>query len=206
MISFCIQHHPARAHLLDGLLELVGDADVVTDPDPEHPSPSPLRTYRECLRSTPEGATHRVVIQDDALPCRSFRELAELAIAERPDKIIAFFVPGVPGGGSRRVFKAEMEGERWAQIAGIGFLPLVATSWPADLIAPFVKFTEGPRYINRRGDDAVANSFVKRNRLEVWATVPSLVEHPDIVASLIGKKASAGANRSRVAALFIDRI
>lgn len=206
MISVCVQHHPKRTYLLPRLMDRLGEFELITDPDPDG-VPSPLRTYRECLRSAPVDATHLIVIQDDAWPCEGFREKAESAIAERPDTVVCFFVPGIACAGARRMAYAASQGERWAEIGGKSVLPLVATCWPAPLIEPFLVFSLSPRYRDKLNDDSVASAFLKmrhldvwrENKREVWATVPSIVEHPDREPSLVGKMASDGRNRARVA-------
>jgi len=201
--SFSVQHHPARSHLLSPLLGRIGECEVVSDPEPDGKR-CPLRCYLECLRLTPEWATHRIVIQDDTWPCEEFREKAETAIEERPDTLVAFFVPGSPGGGRNRILHAQGRREQWAPIGGLGWVPVVALCWPTSLIAPFLDYAAHPRYASQCGDDAIVGWFSKQNRLQVWATVPSLVEHPDREPSLIGRRHFGGRNRSRLAALFAD--
>lgn len=206
-VRYIVQHHPSRASLLAVLSDRLGECTVISDPEPDG-EPSPLRTYRSCLRSFTHAEsewTHGVIVQDDALPCERFRDLSEEAIAERPNSIISFFVSGARGGGERRVFAAHAKKERWAYIGGMRVVPLVATCWPRSLAEKFLEFSE-QRYKNRRGDDAVAAYFVNANRLEVWATVPSLVEHPNVEVSLIGRSNKGSKDRSRVAALFVDTL
>lgn len=200
-LSIAVQHHPLRAHLIQPLLERVGGFDLVTDPDPDGIR-NPMRTYRVCLRRTPEHATHRLVLQDDAWPCRDFHARAEAALAEHPDSLVCFFIPGAAGGGRNRVLRAALARERWAQIGAGGWVPVIAVGWPAALIEPFLEFSEFPRNVANRSDDELLTRFVKANRLEVWATVPSLVEHPDIEESLIGRQNGAGKIRSRVAEML----
>ncbi len=202
--SYCVQHHPSRVDLLPALRERLSHFELVTDPDPDG-EPSPLRTYLECLERTPEGVSHRVVIQDDALPCWNFLSKSYSALKERPDSIVAFFVPGVKAAGAGRVRDAQMQREHWADIGGTAITPVVATAWPVHLIQPFVDFAKNPRIAARYShDDPVATLFVKKNKLSVWATVPSLVQHPDVVESLIGKEHGGGKYRNRVAAYFAE--
>jgi hypothetical protein len=204
VISVCIQHHPSRTYLLPRLLDRLEGAELVTDPDPDGPR-SPLRCYVECLRRTPPDATQRLVIQDDAWPCENFRERVEVALAERPEQIVAFFVPNIGPAGAKRVREASGRGERWAQIGGKAITPVVATAWPEYLIDDFIAFAESPRITKRyTHDDPVATLFVKSRKLEVWATVPSLAQHLDDVPSLIGKPHGAGKYAHRLAALFAD--
>lgn len=203
MISIAVQHHPRRAHLLGALVAEL-PCEVVTDPDPDGPR-SPLRCYVECLRRTPPNATQRLILQDDVALCTNFAALAEAALDERPMSIVTFFVPNVGPAGAKRVRAASMAGERWAQIGGLAITPVVATAWPAHLIEDFIAFAESPRITKRyTHDDPVATLFVKSRKLEVWATVPSLVEHPDVEPSLIGKPHGGGKYTHRLAAIFAE--
>lgn len=190
--------------MLPRLAERLPEFELVTDPDPEGQR-SPLRTYLECLKRTPADAAVRVVVQDDCWPCVDFGTHAEAALAERPNKIVAFFVPGIRAAGAKRVSRVREKGGRWVNIGGTAITPVVATAWPADLIGPLVDFAESPRIQARyTHDDPVATLFVKKHKLDVWATIPSLVQHPDIEPSLIDKPHGGGKFRGRVAAFFID--
>jgi hypothetical protein len=199
-LSIAVQHHPARTALLPALRERLGTFELVADPEPDG-IPSPLRTYREALRRTPEWATHRLVIQDDAWPCEDFARLAEAALAERLDDIVCFFVPG-SAGTRGPVLRASQAGERWARVRTGAWVPTVATSFPATIAADFLEFSSTRPMLRERGDDGPLAKFCRRRRLQPWATVPSLVEHADRVPSLIGRKAAAGGNPGRVAALY----
>jgi len=207
-LSVAVQHHPARAGLLP-LLTQLGDHEVVAD-DPALPM-SPFRCYLECLRRTPKGATHRLVVQDDAIPCVGFREFAEQAVRERPDDLIAFFVPG------RTLLRRDMlahhrRGERWYTLPNLNWTPTVALCWPAGMARAFVPFgedviaTRALRGLTTQGDDPYVGAWRKKHDVPVVATVPSLVQHPDTVTSLFRphRKPQAGRNRARVAALFVD--
>lgn len=201
--SLCIQHHPSRADLLPPLLEALPGVEVVTDPDPDNPQRSPLRCYLECLRRTPKSATHRVVIQDDVLLCGSFTERLEAAIEERPDALLPLFMPGTsPHSG--QVIRARQRGESWAMVIP-SWIPTVALVWPVARAAEFLAVEEEKVSTSLRpriGDDGPVGKWAQRSRVQVWAPVPSLVEHPDVAPSLIGRKALAGRNRARVAAWF----
>jgi hypothetical protein len=204
--SVCIQHHPKRAHLIAPLLGRVGGpCEVITDPLPDDPVPSPLRTYLQCLRTIPADATHRVILQDDTWPIAGFYERMLAAIDERPDDVIALHVQGAPPH-RQYVEKAKARGDRWVQLAP-AWLPTVATVWPVQRAAEFVTWEEtrmGEGRRTRQGDDAPAGRWAARTRVPIWALVPSIVEHPDVEPSLIGRKHGAGRNRLRVAAALAD--
>jgi hypothetical protein len=200
-VSVAIQHHPARAHLIPALSAALGGAEVVTDTDPDHGSP--LRTYLAALARTPPWATHRLVVQDDAEPVDLFPMRAHPLICERPDVLIAFFTPGVAPHRTK-VRRAQIARDRWAVLTG-NWLPTVATCWPVRYAADFVEWANdkyGDRVGEQRGDDGPLGEWASRSRATMCATVPSLIQHPDVEPSLVGRKASAGANRARVAALY----
>jgi hypothetical protein len=153
---------------------------------------------------TPDHATHRIVLQDDCWPCTNFRERAEAAISDHPRSLIAFFVPGSPGGGRNRVLRASKMHEPYAPIGLGGWIPAVAVAWPVERALQFVSYVEGSPRRHTRADDRAISVYARGHRVEVVATVPSLVQHPDVEPSLIGRRASGGRNPARVAALFCD--
>jgi hypothetical protein len=203
-LSVCVQHHPSRAHLLPALLERIdGRVQVVSDPDPESRYRAPLRTYIECLRQWDDDATHRLIVQDDAWPCEGFLFLAEEAVAERPEVLVALFVPGLPSR-RKQLAHALKKGERWVRLPE-GWTPTVALAWPRAHARAYCAFLLDRYDVARhRGDDGPVGAYRREAKLECWAVVPSLVEHPDVEVSLFGRKAAAGANRARVAAFFRD--
>lgn len=181
----------------------LGRAEVVTDPDPDGER-NPLRTYLECLRRIPDWCTHRVVLQDDCWPIRGFPAAAAAAIAEYPDALVCFFVPALALAGGNRVKHAKKSGAAWAEIGNGLAVPVVATAWPAGLALDFVADVEAARFRITRSDDAAVAKFVARRDVQVMATVPSIVEHPDDVASLIGERSGYGKNPARKAAFMAD--
>lgn len=210
MLSIAVQHHPARAELLPPLLAQLPDAEVITDPDPHATVWSAWRTYKIALDRTPADATHRLIVQDDAQLCRNFLPAIHRLIEARPASIICLFVAGRPVGSSRRLRRAAQEGLRWIQMNPQDWVPVVATIYPAVHVAELADWpdrkhrTRPPlRETHRKSDDFIVGLYARENRVPVWATVPSLVQHPDVVPSLVGRRPRAGADRGRVATLYI---
>lgn len=201
-VSVAIQHHPSREHLVGPLLDALGGAEVVTDPDPTGVR-SPLRTYLEALRRTPPDATHRLVVQDDALPCRGFPVRMGLLVAERPDVLMPLFLPGA-APHRRVVLLASKAGERWATLDPT-WIPTVALVWPVEMAVRFLAWADETLDPEKRhGDDGPVGRWAARSRVRAVGPVPSIVQHPDVEPSTIGRRAGAGRNRARVAARFID--
>lgn len=177
---------------------------MVADPEPSG-QPNPWRCYHECLRRTPDWATHRLILQDDSEPCDHFAATALAAIEARPDSPIAFFVGGLPADACAAIRLASTKGQRWARLSPWSFFPAVASTWPIETVRQLLEWVDqaGVSKYLTRADDAVLARFLQQKRISPYATVPSLVQHPDIVTSTIGRKARAGADRGRVACLPI---
>jgi hypothetical protein len=206
-LSIAVEHHPSRADLLNRSAHL--NPDIVVDPEPDGIRNS-WRTYRYALETTPDGCTHRLVVQDDAQFCTGFREQAEAAIAAKPDALVVFFVSTALRRTSRNMLQACARGEHWVQISPGGgelWVPVVATSWPAVIIPDFLAWCDRRGYTKQRfrADDAIVGRYVNEQRIPCWATVPSLVEHPDDVVSIAGTR-RASQRIPRHATCFWDEV
>lgn len=102
--------------------------------------------------------------------------------------------------------RALATGERWMLFPSAAFVPLVAIAYPAVVVERFLAFTNPDVWPSARrvppADDSVVCHFARRSRLEVWATVPCLVDHRDDVPSLV--KATHRPGPHRRAAAFVD--
>lgn len=170
--------------------------------DPGGKTPSSWRTHRLCLEAIPDDATHLLCLQDDAWPCDGFAGKALAAITEKPDRIIAFFVPGV-SHLTRRVNLERKRGSRWLEFPSISFVPLVAVVYPAELARQIVPFAEQRRIGPRRADDAVVGEFARAHRITACATIPSLVEHLDAAPSVMRMPHGRG-QPHRLAAFYVE--
>lgn len=207
-ISVAIQHHPSRADLAAVLAAEVPGAVLVADPDPDCGVPSPWRTYRRALEETPAEATHRLVLQDDAIVCPGFLPAAHAAIAARPNRMIAFYVGGNARPVASDVRAAARRRAPWVELRNMTWCPAVALAWPAPLIGECLAFVDAqvswPLSFTMRGcDDEIIGRFLGHAGVTAIATVPSLVDHPDDVPSLIRKRHRGGRDPGRVAACWI---
>lgn len=201
-LSLAIQTHPLRHGMASALAAALG-AELVPDPQPDGIR-SPWRTYRHVLETTPPGATHRVVFQDDIVPCRWFTDVLGPAIASRPGRLLSFFVGGHPVEHARRVYQACECGDSWCELDNLRWCPVIALSWPVEMIGPFLAYVDEQRWPESfRSDDEIVGRWMRATKQTPLATVPSLVEHPDKVPSLLGRRARAGEDVGRVAACFI---
>lgn len=182
--------------------------------DSEHEDPNPWRGYRRCLTSLGD-ASHVVVLQDDTIACRNFPETIERLVEARPASLISLFVGGLPGRSSRNFMRALTNRRPWVQIETRPALHVVGMIWPAALAVEFLEWSETAVLPGHRGvprsDDAVVGHWVRTRRVdgrrapvEIWATVPSLIQHPDDVPSVAGhNKAAYGRDRGRIALAWI---
>lgn len=205
LLSIGIQTHELREPLALELAEMIDrPCELVFDPAPRG-TPSPWRTYRHALETTPTDATHRLVIQDDAIPCLGFVPALERAIAARPDDLLVLFVGGMPTEHARTLLRACEAGSRWAALNSARWCPAVAVVWPTGLIGEFLAFTDKRRWGDRlTADDEIIGRWCRVAGRQPLATVPSLVQHPDDIPSLNGRRQANGRDPTRVAACFID--
>lgn len=176
---------------------------MVTDPGGD--VSSAWRTYRLCLRSAPKTATHLLAIQDDAVPCEHFAEAVLAAIEARPTAAICFFLGGHPPFTASLAMRARKEKRSWVQVATRDFVPTVATAYPREMALELADWVDEHKP-GCRGDDAPVGDFfrVRRHLHQAWATVPSLVQHPDDQPSLIGRRHLSGRNPARCAKLLVS--
>ncbi len=122
------------------------------------------------------------------------------AIAERPDRIICLFVPGV-GPLARRVALARKRRERWLEFPSITFVPTVAIVYPAGIARQIAPFADAKRVPVGRADDAVVSMFARAHHIQAIATLPSFVQHLDGVPSVMLMPSGHG-HSHRLAAWF----
>jgi len=196
-----IQHHPSRAHLIGPLLEVLAPIPTEVIAHSSDP-PSPWAGYKKCLQNLEtENASHILVLQDDAVPCRNFA-LALERIAQANDVPVCLFLARLPRRTSTDATKALKANRRYVTLFIRDFVPVVAVLWPRAKAQEFMAWAQNaklPGQPNPRSDDAVVGRWMMVTRQEIRATCPSLVEHPDMEASVIGRQPAWGKDPGRVA-------
>lgn len=184
MIHYGVIHHPSRAALLDTFAHL-HPRTVYVDPEPEGIR-NPWRTYHHALERFPD-ADHLCLLQDDAQPVDGFQAAVERAVVAEPGVPIVLFVSTQAHRNTRLLFQACAADEPFFSLHPQEWVPVVAVIWPKAAAAKFLEWAT-PRFpiTRRRADDAIVGDWAKATGTRVVATVPSLVEHPDEVDSLIG--------------------
>lgn len=149
---------------------------------------------------------HMLIVQDDVQIAENFvSALQDIAVA-KPDDPVCLFLAYLPRDASAEAAKAMKQGRRFVRLNWRTFLPIVAVLWPRPKLVEFAEWAESnphlPGQRAPRSDDAMGGMWKMRTRQTVWACVPSIVEHPDIEESTIGRRAQAGRDRGRIAAFF----
>lgn len=175
----------------------------------EHSSdpPSPWAGYQRCLTDIPD-CSHLLVIQDDAAPVRNFTAAVRQIAEANPDVPVCLFLARLPRDASTLAVRAMKQNRRYVELSWRSFLPVVAVLWPRSKAEEFRTWAEEnpglPAQREPRSDDAVAGFWKMRTRQTVRCTVPSIVQHPDMEPSLIGRRRSWGQDSGRVAMLLAD--
>lgn len=181
-LSITVLHHTERAGRLLRLLGLL-DAEcwrvrVQMDVSGEPPSLEGLgRNFLEAA-IVPLGATHHLVLQDDAVPCRDFVRSLGKAIAARPCHAVA------PYSNRAACRLARTRGSSWAELSGElwGISICMPTPWWAEFrIWNKRAFTTNERF----HDDARVALFLASQDRSTWCTVPSLLDHDTSTPSLL---------------------
>lgn len=207
-VSAAIQTHPARAEMADRLyLQLYAgglDVEAVTDPAPDEFA-NPWRTYREALERTPDWATHRLVIQDDATLCGGFAEAVPVAVRARPERVLSFYHSSQPRENIRHIDAAVAAGEAWFPLDPRRFVPAICLCWPVDTIRDVLAWIDEQGFTDKfRSDDEILGRALRALGVRVLGSAPSLVQHEDVEPSLIGLRARGGLDKGRVAHRWLE--
>lgn len=199
-VSYAVMSHPARPDLLPrllGELEAMGvTAEAVVDPEPFGPT-SPWRCAREAWARTPEDCTHRLVLQDDAIPCDAFPTGVLAALTAQPAHPVSFFVNWLGHQCGRAQAEALERCDALCWLPMNGWYPTVALALPRHMALDLAAW-QTPR--PQIADDAVVAQWANARRIKVLQTAPSLVQHDEDAPSTITQHMDARRRGGRAAA------
>lgn len=137
--------------------------------------------YRAWTYLSYSQATHAVVLQDDAVPVDGFRDLAERAALEHPDKMISFYV-GTHRPRQAQVVAAIEEAEKH----GASWLVSNTLMWGVAVMVPVERIPEMLDTVkeSKKPYDERLGLWVERRRESVYYTWPSLVDHQDLPSTV----------------------
>lgn len=196
-----IQQHPTRQHLLPRIVRKLDGLPYTVVRDDGPGRPDPWRGYRACLELADNlDATHAVILQDDAIPCFDFACWLNCRIEEEPDAILVLFLAAQPRLTAAAATQALRARQVFASLHARDFMPAVGVSWPIGIARDVVEWAGSHNGRTTRSDDHMLGQWHRAAKTKVLVTVPSLVQHPDDVPSLVGNGNGAGGrNPARVA-------
>ncbi|MFJ5545580.1 hypothetical protein [Micromonospora chalcea] len=185
-LSVTIMHHPARDVALDVLVEACRplSARIVHDPAPDA-ARSPLRTAKVAWASIAEGATHHLVLQDDARVCDDFATHVVAAIARRPAHGIALYTDWSSPQNSFLCRLAAVAGSPWAALSPMEWIPALAFLLPADVAADLAAYL-APIPDEVTDDDQMIARYCRERGVPMLATVPHLVDNRGLPTLIAG--------------------
>jgi len=172
-LSAAIMSHPRRAAAARALAASLPELSPTVVFDPSGSSGT-LATARLAWATVGPGATHHLVLQDDALPCEDFAERVRDAITDHPVASLSFFDDW--GGRTANMVRiAAMRGHRWAEVA-TSYVPAQALVLPAAHAATFASFA----CPDDTPDDVALYEHTRG--LPRYVQVPNLADHDDMVS------------------------
>lgn len=203
-LSITLQAHPHRREMAEELAHRAG-ATITWDPIPADPHPSAWRTYRHALETTPPETTHRLIVQDDAAVCQHFAATAAAAVEACPPGLLCLFVQGSLYHHVDAINRACAESRSLTILPPGSWVPAVATCWPAETIPRALAWVDQQGWpTGFNADDEIIGRLTRGLLIDVYATVPSLVDHPDDVVSIVGSRTPMfGGNPDRVAHCYV---
>lgn len=181
MISAVVMTHPSRSLVGRALAHHLGGV-AVTDPEPDEPGAWSCARLAWGAHAKP-GTTHRLVVQDDALPCEDFIRRASDALSDQPGAMVAFYV-GSAHASARRLRMESMSCSPWHELARGHFVPTVALAMPLNIGWDLAAWP-GADQLDPRYDDEIVGAFRDAYDVPAWATIPCLVEHDNRPPSLL---------------------
>lgn len=148
------------------------------------------------------------MIQDDTLACRNFDLALERIAAANPSTIVSLFLSKQP----RRTYNMaslRYGKSRYVDVHLQDLVHVVGTLWPVERARAFLTWVdENPKRVvsvgNRTSDDALLTRWMSLTRERIRVTVPSLIQHPDDVPSIVNShRVKYGADSGRTAAYWI---
>lgn len=148
------------------------------------------------------------MLQDDTIPCRNFAPTLELIAAANPGIPVSLFLSKIP----RRTYNLSLlrtGKSRYVDQNQQDLVHVVAILWPVQKAREFLAWIEkNPKRIRAGGistsDDAHVSRWMQLTHQPFRCTIPSIVQHPDDVESIVNKsKMSNGRDSGRTAAAWI---
>lgn len=153
-------------------------------------------TGERALRAVAGKEGWSLILQDDALLTPNFYDNIQGAIKAVPNNTLVSLYTGTGKPFPDRVKAAVDKAEDGSWLTHYMLLWGVGILMPSEHIERVLEFLDDPRYADTPYDTRIGIAF-QRNRLPIYYTVPSLVDHDDKAGSLLehGKEVPRMAHR-----------
>jgi hypothetical protein len=181
-----VMAHPSRAAAAHRLADQLADLEpvVVLDPDPAGP-PSAMRTLlRVC--ATLDASEPTLLLQDDAVPCDGFVDAAPAAFRALDERAVVAFYVGPIYRAIPDLRRCAARGATLGYLGNREYVPLVAAALPAGLLYGFASWARRNLHADFRHDDEAVGAYCRNHGVDVWSTVPCLVDHDNTHESIVG--------------------
>lgn len=136
------------------------------------------------------GGDWHLVLQDDAILTPNFYDNLVGAIEAVPTKVLISLYVGTAKPMPERVQEAVDKAEYASWLKHNMLFWGVGIVMPTSHIEPLLDFVSDPMFHETLYDTRIG-MFYERNRLPVYYTMPSLVDHDDDLDSIVGTNAKA---------------
>lgn len=185
-VAICIMHaefDPERRETLQKLLDGIDATHAcvkLVHVERDNVRKGAWPVARACwLKGAESGATHVVLMNDDAEPCPRFTQALVKTLEANPKAIISYYV-----NDTRAEWPLE-KGEHW--YTTYDGLVGVTCGMPASLAADFIRFCDEALvpapYLT---DDGRINLYAMATSRLIWHPVPGLVDHQLPDSSMVG--------------------
>lgn len=182
--------HPSRAKFFSYLKQKLGDVPFSIDK-------IGIGVWENRKRATlmyDPAADYHLVLQDDAIICENFKELAEKTIGNNGRYVYNFYY-GRRGNRKKEASLGLKNGYVISDKVTWG----LAICFPTKLIPEMIAYCDK---IKAPQDDHRIGLYLKHKGIKVYFPIPSLIDHRSEEESLVGNALSPG----RKAKYFIDNI
>lgn len=146
-------------------------------------------------------------VQDDARVSEGFAAAVKQIARANPSTPVALYLAYIPRKTASNATRALNLRTTYVDVFRNDFCPVVGMLWPrekAQELLDWAGCSPLPGDRNPRSDDAVVGAWMRRTHQRIRCTVPSIVQHEDVVVSLIGRRNHAGKDRGRTALYFAE--
>jgi hypothetical protein len=198
-LSISVMAHPSREKFFPHIRRRLGDIPFHVDDDSEGPYPC----ARKAWALYDPSADYHLVLQDDALVCRKFRQRLQPYLEDLEDRAMQLYL----GQGRESRFQPAINaGRRYIDSPNLWWgVAIVLPTHRVQKMLDFCEIHEMQDSIrgwgNRRSDSRIGR-YIRRKKIWVRYPLPCLVGHRDPPSIAKKKKGGKGL---REAFYFIDR-